>query len=368
MSYVSLYRKYRPQTFEDVIGQSHIVSTLQNQIKNNQVAHAYLFTGTRGTGKTSCAKIFARAVNCTNPQNGSPCGECEACKALSQPNIDVVEIDAASNNSVEDIRDMRENIKFTPINCKYKVYIIDEVHMLSPSAFNALLKSIEEPPSHIIFILATTEVHKIPATILSRVVRLDFRLVSQKQMQSHLKDIFEKQEIKCDEQALLEIVRLGEGSVRDCLSIAECVCSFANKDIKYEDVLKCMGISSRQTLGKIVEVILSKNLGEFFAVTNSLYLEGKNFALLCKELESFLRDMIICKTCENAFDILNLPNTAFDEINSVALKYEQNQIFEILSEFVNAESEFRYATNAKMLFECIGVLCMSEKEVKKKKI
>ena len=214
MQYLSLYRKFRPKTFDEVIGQSAIVSTLTNQIKNGEIGHAYLFTGTRGTGKTSCAKIFARAVNCLNPKNGSPCGECENCKALEKANMDVIEIDAASNNSVEDIRDMRDNIRFAPAVGKFKVYIIDEVHMLSINAFNALLKSIEEPPAHIIFILATTEVHKIPATILSRVQRLDFKLVSNEELEKHLRYVFSQSGITADDEAIAEIARCGNGSVR----------------------------------------------------------------------------------------------------------------------------------------------------------
>ncbi len=364
-NYISLYRKYRPKIFDEIVGQEHIVNTLKNQIKNNEIAHAYLFTGTRGTGKTSCAKIFAKAVNCLQPKDGSPCYECSVCKALDNANMDIIEIDAASNNSVEDIREMRENIKFTPVNCRYKVYIIDEVHMLSPSAFNALLKSIEEPPSHIIFILATTEVHKIPATILSRVVRLDFRLVGQDCLQEHIRHIFEKEGIQADELSIREIARLGEGSVRDAFSIAECVNSYANKHIKYEDVLVCMGISGRDTLQSIVCSILEKDKGKFFEIVNELYLQGKNFALLSKELVSFLRDMMICKTCKNANDILQLPITEFEKLHDFSIVYEEDKVFEVMTMFVDAESEFRYANNAKMLFESVAVLSMNEDLVKK---
>lgn len=365
--YVSLYRKYRPHTFDDVVEQKHIISTLKNQIKSNQVAHAYLFTGTRGTGKTSCAKIFANAVNCLNPKDGSPCFECDACKMLDGANMNIMEIDAASNNSVEDVREMRENIKFAPVGCKYKVYIIDEVHMLSPSAFNALLKSIEEPPSHIIFILATTEVHKIPATILSRVVRLDFRLVSAQGMFEHLKGIFQKEGIKYEDSALEEIVRLGDGSVRDTLSLAECVVGYAGKDVKYEDVLTCMGTSSKTVLHNLAESILSRDIGRFFQIVDDEYKQGKNFALLSKELVAFFRDMMVCLTCSASKEILRLNDVDFESINELAKKFNKDDIFFALSEYTEAESEFRYASNAKMLFESIGILCMSDEEVKKKK-
>ena len=286
---------------------------------------------------------------------------------LDGANMNIMEIDAASNNSVEDVRDMRENIKFAPVGCKYKVYIIDEVHMLSPSAFNALLKSIEEPPSHIIFILATTEVHKIPATILSRVVRLDFRLVSAQGMFEHLKGIFEKEGIKYEDSALEEIVRLGDGSVRDTLSLAECVVGYAGKDVKYEDVLTCMGTSSKTVLHNLAESILSRDIGRFFQIVDDEYKRGKNFALLSKELVAFFRDMMVCLTCSASKEILRLNDVDFESVNELAKKFNKDDIFFALSEYTEAESEFRYASNAKMLFESIGILCMSDEEVKKKK-
>ncbi|MBP3582028.1 MAG: DNA polymerase III subunit gamma/tau, partial [Clostridia bacterium] len=215
--YLALYRKYRPRTFEEVIGQDHIVKTLVNQIKLDKISHAYLFTGSRGTGKTSTAKIFAKAINCADSKNGSPCGKCEVCKSLDGANIDVLEIDAASNNGVDEIRDLREKVKYPPVVGKYKVYIIDEVHMLSTSAFNALLKTLEEPPAHTVFILATTEVHKLPATILSRCLRFDYKLVSLEDLSNLLKSILKAENVTFDEQAINIIARAGEGSVRDTL-------------------------------------------------------------------------------------------------------------------------------------------------------
>ena len=218
----ALYRVYRPKNFNDVIGQEHIVRTLKNQIENNNVGHAYLFCGTRGTGKTSTAKIFSRAVNCTNLHNDEPCNECENCREiLEDKTMDVVEIDAASNNSVDDIRELRENVKYSPAKSKYKVYIIDEVHMLSQGAFNALLKTLEEPPSYVIFILATTEPHKIPATILSRCQRFDFKRVTVKDISSRMKYICEKEGIEADEKALNLIARNSQGEIRDALSILD---------------------------------------------------------------------------------------------------------------------------------------------------
>ena len=228
MSYLALYRKYRSRTFEEIVGQKHITQSLINQINNNQVGHAYLFTGTRGTGKTSIAKIFARAINCMKPVKGSPCGKCDACKALGDNvNVDILEIDAASNNRVDEIRDLRERVKYPPVVGKYKVYIIDEVHMLTDSAFNALLKTLEEPPEYVVFILATTEVHKLPATILSRCMRFDFKLLSQKELEDHVKYVFKDSGIKYEDEAISIIATLGAGSVRDTLSIADmCVPAF----------------------------------------------------------------------------------------------------------------------------------------------
>ena len=227
MAYLALYRKYRPNTFDGLIGQEHIVKTLVNQIENDRLGHAYLFTGTRGTGKTSAAKIFAKAINCLNPKNGSPCGECECCRAISNPsNIDVIEIDAASNNGVNEIRDLREKVQYPPVSCKYKVYIIDEVHMLTGAAFNALLKTLEEPPKHAVFILATTEVHKIPATILSRCMRFDFRLISNEKIASLISKIYDEQDKDYEKEAVYAIAKAGEGSIRDALSIADTAISF----------------------------------------------------------------------------------------------------------------------------------------------
>ncbi|MDD3947443.1 MAG: DNA polymerase III subunit gamma/tau, partial [Clostridia bacterium] len=220
MAHVSLYRRFRPTSWDKVIGQDHIVTTLVNQIKSDAVSHAYLFTGTRGTGKTSCAKIFARAVNCLDPQNGSPCGVCAHCLALAEPsNLDIIEMDAASNNGVDEIRELKENVQYPPTAAKYKVYIIDEVHMLSGAAFNALLKTLEEPPKHVIFILATTEVHKLPQTILSRCLRFDFRLVPKDKLVALLAEVFTETSYTFEKEALELLALHGEGSVRDTLSI-----------------------------------------------------------------------------------------------------------------------------------------------------
>lgn len=367
--YISLYRKYRPKTFGEVVGQEQVTSTLSNQVKTGKINHAYLFTGSRGTGKTSCAKIFARAVNCPHAENGSPCNKCDVCRELlSNNNMDIVEIDAASNNSVEDIRLMRDNVKFAPTTSKYKVYIIDEVHMLSPSAFNALLKTLEEPPEHIIFILATTEVHKIPATIMSRVTRLDFRLVSQDDMRKHLKDVFSREGIACDDEGIAEIAKLSDGGVRDALSIAECVIGYKGDNITYDDVCACLGTTAKQDMYNLSRAMLDKDLSAFFACSNELYKRGKNFALLSKEIVSFFHDAIVCKTCDNANTILCLPEVDFANLSKFVEPYKYEDMYLIMDAYLTSENDFRYASSAKMLFESVAVLCMCDDEVKKKRM
>ena len=243
MSYMALYRKFRPGTFEDVKGQDHISRTLQNQIKANRIGHAYLFCGTRGTGKTSVAKIFAKAVNCEHPVDGSPCGECEMCRAISEGrSMNVIEIDAASNNGVDNIREIREEVAYRPTEGKYKVYIIDEVHMLSIGAFNALLKTLEEPPEYVIFILATTEAHKIPITILSRCQRYDFKRISIDTISERLMDLMEKEQVEVEERAIRYIAKAADGSMRDALSLLDqCIAFYLGQKLTYDHVLEVLG-------------------------------------------------------------------------------------------------------------------------------
>ena len=262
MGYLALYRKYRPKTFDEVVDQKHITQTLINQIATDKVGHAYLFCGSRGTGKTSTAKIFARAINCQTPINGSACGGCESCKAMnSGNNLDILEIDAESNKGVDEIRELREQVKYPPVNGKYKVYIIDEVHMLTPSAFNALLKTLEEPPKYVVFVLATTEAHKIPATILSRCMRFDFKLVSTEEIAKLIGKILTDSNISYDEKAVQIIARAGDGSVRDALSIADMVISYSNGKLTYENVVKVVGSIEKEKLYNIVQAVLTRNVG-----------------------------------------------------------------------------------------------------------
>ena len=273
---LALYREFRPKNFDDVVGQDFIVKTLKNQIRTDKLTHAYLFCGPRGTGKTSTAKIFAKAVNCTHTHEGNPCGMCAECVALSEANTDIVEIDAASNNRVEEIRDLREKVQFSPLIGKYKVYIVDEVHMLTESAFNALLKTLEEPPKHVIFILATTEIHKLPATILSRCARFDFKLLSINTVVNHLKNVFDKKGIKYDEKSLHLIAKAGEGSVRDMLSIADSVASFCDYNITVEGTESVIGLSSKDNIKNILASISKNDIAGLFENVKNTLERGKN--------------------------------------------------------------------------------------------
>ena len=281
MAYLALYRRYRPNRFEDLIGQEQVVKTLVNQINNQRIGHAYLFTGTRGTGKTSAAKIFAKAINCLNPINGSPCGQCEVCKALADSsNIDVLEIDAASNNGVSEIRDLREKVQYPPVICKYKVYIIDEVHMLSGAAFNALLKTLEEPPKHAVFILATTEVHKIPATILSRCMRFDFRLISNEKIAQLISKIYDEQQKEYESEAVFAIAKAGEGSIRDALSIADIALSYSENKLTYDNVMEILGSSNAELIYDFIDRVLNGKTSDVLNIIDQLCAKGKSIGVL----------------------------------------------------------------------------------------
>lgn len=348
--HISLYRKYRPDTWNKVIGQNHIVTTLINQIKSGTLNHAYLFTGTRGTGKTSCAKIFAKALNCIQPENGSPCNKCKVCLSLSEENnLDVIEMDAASNNSVDDIRELREKIQFPPAIANYKVYIIDEVHMLSGSAFNALLKTLEEPPPHAIFILATTEVNKLPQTILSRCMRFDFRLVSTQELTEHLSKIFDLENYKYEKKAIDQIAIHGEGSVRDTLSLADMCMSYSPQKLKYDDVLEILGSSDNSVLFAIAEAILSANIGKILEITSSIYSRGKGIDTFNKELSYYFRELIAIKNIEKYCSSMSTQeqSSAAKLVDNVD-NYRLARILEILA---LAENSVRYSSQQKIVFD-----------------
>ena len=350
--YLALYRKYRPQTFDEVIGQSHIIQTLVNQIKNDKIGHAYLFCGSRGTGKTSTAKIFAKAINCESPVNGSPCGNCETCKALAGNNIDILEIDAASNNGVDEIRDLREKVKYPPVAGRYKVYIIDEVHMLSPSAFNALLKTLEEPPSHAVFILATTEVHKLPATILSRCLRFDFGLVSVADLSTLLKKVFKNENINAEDSAVEVIARAGEGSVRDTLSIADRCISYSGENLTYKSVMEVLGTTEKDMLLSISNAVLSGNMGQSMIELDKVLSGGKSPLVLSKDLISYFRDLMIIQTLgERAKTMVVASPETFEKMKQQATEEAYAKIVALITNLSEIEAELRYSINPRIVLE-----------------
>lgn len=366
MDHIALYRKYRPKTFEEVIGQEHITKTLQNQISAGQIGHAYLFTGSRGTGKTSVAKIFAKSVNCLRPNHGSACGQCENCKRLEQENdINIIEIDAASNNKVDDIREIRDKVKFMPVGAKYKVYIIDEVHMLSDSAFNALLKTLEEPPAYVIFVLATTEVHKLPQTILSRCIRFDFRLVSVDTLVKQLVKVFDAEDIKYDEESLKIIANAGEGSVRDTLSIADSISAYCQGNITKEMTLSILGTTDHELIINFFDKVKEKDVGGVLTIIDELSKAGKNLAVFAKDLSKHARNLLVCKTCENANEILNFTDDVFEMYKSQAEKFEEKDLIRYMQVFSSAESEIRYALSVRLLLETTCLTAILGFDVKK---
>ena len=363
MSYVALYRKYRPTTFDEVIGQDHIIKTLRNQILQDKISHAYLFCGTRGTGKTSTAKIFARAVNCPHAKehNGNPCGECGVCRTVGNANLDIIEMDAASNNGVDYARDIREKVQYPPVNGKYKVYIIDEVHMLSVGAFNALLKTLEEPPEHALFILCTTEVHKIPATILSRCMRFDFRLVPTPLLAEHIAHIYDLEGKAYSKEAVAAIAQAGEGSVRDSVSIADRCYSVSSGKLEYSDVLAVLGVSSKNNIVSLAKAILTNSTADILTEINKLVSDGKDVARLNKDLSLYLRDVLTAKVCANANGILLLPQDVYEQLREIADGVTVKKLLYAIDCFVNVETSLKYALSPLMLFEAtaLKVACSS---------
>ena len=359
--YLALYRKYRPRTFDEVVGQDHIVKTLVNQIKLDKISHAYLFTGSRGTGKTSTAKIFAKAINCTNSKNGSPCGECEVCKALDGANIDVLEIDAASNNGVDEIRELKEKVKYPPVVGKYKVYIIDEVHMLSSAAFNALLKTLEEPPAHTVFILATTEVHKLPATILSRCLRFDYRLVSLEDLSNLLKNILKSENVTFDEQAVNIIARAGEGSVRDTLSIADRCVSFAGSELTASKVISVLGVSEREILINMTDKILEKNVGEALVELDKVLSSGKSPLVFASDMVSYFRDLLLVHTLkDDSRKIVVVKDDVFEKMKTQATDQSYSVILKAIETLSGVEQELRFSVQPRIVLETAIIKTISE--------
>lgn len=333
--YQVLYRKYRPRVFGDVYGQDHVTSTLRNEISGGRVSHAYLFTGSRGTGKTTCAKILAKAVNCENPQNGEPCNECEVCRGIDNGSIyDVVEIDAASNNGVDNIRDLREEANYTPTRGKYRVYIIDEVHMLSMAAFNALLKTLEEPPAHIIFILATTEVHKLPATILSRCQRFDFKRIQPATMAKRLNQVAELEGITLENDAALLIARIADGALRDGLSILD-QCAGRTKNIDVATVSEVAGLAGKDALFRLSDCIAAKDSSSAVSEISALYQNSYDMEKLCTELISHFRNFLVVKTVKNSRELIVSTDDEYERTVSCAEKLTLENVIFALDLFQN---------------------------------
>ncbi len=349
----TLYRKYRSKRFDEVIGQQPIVTTLTNQIKLGRIGHAYLFTGSRGTGKTTCARIFARAVNCLSPVDGSPCGECEVCKKLAAPdNVDVIEMDAASNNGVDDAREIREKVNYLPVSCKYKVYIIDEVHMLTGGAFNALLKTIEEPPEHVIFILATTEPQKLPQTILSRCIRFDFKLVETPVIAKHIAKIYDAEGVKYTPEATEEIARLGEGSVRDALSVADTIMSAADV-ITPELVLKLTGAGDRGRIAELFDAAAARDLPAALRGIDGFAKDGSSMSAVAAQLTRYARNALVVKSvgAANAESLVNADKASYARLTASAERATLADISNILESFSAAESGLKYSVDPRVYLE-----------------
>lgn len=365
--YLALYRKYRPKDFNEVVGQDHIVKTLINQIKFDKISHAYLFTGSRGTGKTSIAKIFARAINCTSLNNGSPCGKCDVCKSLEGTNIDVLEIDAASNNGVDEIRELREKVKYPPVVGRYKVYIIDEVHMLSISAFNALLKTLEEPPKQTVFVLATTEVHKLPATILSRCIRFDFKLVPLDILTSHLNNILTKEGVKFEDTAVNVIARAGEGSVRDTLSIADRCVSFAGDNLTYQKVIDVLGVSERDILIKLTDIILKKDIGNALVELDKVLSGGKSPLVFSNDLISYFRDLLLIFSLkEKSREIVVVKDDIYEKMKSQAIQENYAEILKAIEVLSEVEQELRYSAQPRIVLETAIIKTINEASLERR--
>ena len=364
-AYQALYRKYRPQTFDDVSGQLAVTQTLKTQLVTGKMSHAYLFTGSRGTGKTSCAKILAKAVNCLNPQDGNPCNCCAACQAIDSGScLDVLEIDAASNNGVDNVRDLRDDAVYTPSQVKMRVYIIDEVHMLSISAFNALLKIIEEPPEHLLFILATTELHKVPATILSRCQRFSFRRISQEDIAARLQFVAYQENIDLDESAARVLARMADGAMRDGLSLLDQCASATEGELTAEKVYACLGIAGEQKCGELMGYIAQHNTRAALELFNRLYADGKDITALLDELACLTRDLLILKTAPGA-GVSMLSGVAPDaETGKLADQFSTGELVRMMEQLEQTMSGFTRSASRRMDAElCLISLCQPELQV-----
>ena len=358
MPYRALYRQWRPKDFSHVVGQHAVIDTLRNQVVSDRIAHAYLFCGSRGTGKTSTAKILARAINCEHPNNGDPCGECPNCIRMeNDESLDIIEIDAASNNGVDEMRDLRDTVKYPPQFGRYKVYIIDEVHMLSTSAFNALLKTLEEPPAHIVFILATTEPQKLPETILSRCQRFDFGRLSVAEIQSRLHEAAEGSGATVSNGALMVIARAAEGGMRDALSLLDMCLGYGN-EINEQMVRQILGTCDRSFLFEFANQIAETDSGSLFRMIDQLMRDGKDPAVFLKDISFHIRTLILAKCCpEEISTILDLTEEDASEFRKQADEFTVTRLMKILDLFMNAENEMRYSSSARLCLENVCLKC-----------
>jgi DNA polymerase-3 subunit gamma/tau len=352
MSYLVLARKMRPQVFEEVIGQRHITQTLQNAISQNRVAHAFLFTGARGVGKTSTARILAKALNCEKGPSINPCNQCTSCREISAGNsMDVIEIDGASNRGIDEIRELRENVRYTPAKSRYKIFIIDEVHMLTREAFNALLKTLEEPPSHILFVFATTEPHKIPTTILSRCQRYDFKRIPLREIVENLRRITETEEVRVTPRGLLSIARESEGSMRDAQSLLDQVISYAGKEIKDEDLVDVLGLVDRQLLNDTIDAIAKQDAGRCMEIVEQVYQYGYDVQHFCRELLQTLRNLILLKVAERPEPLIDLAGEEVNALRKQGEAFELDQLNHLFNLLLKGEEEMAQSTFPRTMLE-----------------
>ena len=365
MSYVALYRKFRPAEFSEVKGQEHIVTTLQNQIKANRIGHAYLFCGTRGTGKTSIAKIFAKAVNCESPVDGSPCGNCATCKSIAAgTSMNVIEIDAASNNGVDNIREIRENVAYSPTEGKYKVYIIDEVHMLSIGAFNALLKTLEEPPEYVIFILATTEAHKIPITILSRCQRYDFKRITAETICARLRELMDKESVEVEEKALRYIAKAADGSMRDALSLLDqCIAFYLGKKLTYDNVLEVLGALDTDVYSSLLRKIIKKDIPAVMADVEAIVMQGRELSQFVTEFIQYLRNLMFVQSADHLEDFLEVSSENLAQLKEEAKMIDPESLMRYIRVFSELSGQMKYSTQKRVLVEVALIkLCKPQME------
>ena len=353
MSYTALYRKFRPQNFEDVKGQEHIVTTLKNQIKADRIGHAYLFCGTRGTGKTTIAKILAKAVNCEHPVDGSPCNECPTCRAINAgASMNVVEIDAASNNGVDNIREIREEVAYRPTQGRYKVYIIDEVHMLSAGAFNALLKTLEEPPSYVIFILATTEVHKIPITILSRCQRYDFKRITVDTIADRLRELMEKEGNDVEDKAIRYIAKAADGSMRDALSLLDqCIAFYLGEKLTYEKVLENLGAVDTDVFSQLLREILAQHTSQAIKILEDLIIRGRELGQFVTDFIWYLRNLLLISASDNPEEAVDVSRENLERMKEECQMLDTEILMRYIRVFSQLSNEIRYASQKRVLVE-----------------